>query len=35
MASTLPGSGYYRSALTPPEGADVAARLLALLGRAA
>jgi uncharacterized protein (TIGR03086 family) len=33
MAPTLPGSGYYASALLPPEGADAATRLLSLLGR--
>jgi uncharacterized protein (TIGR03086 family) len=35
MASTLPSSGYFSPALLPPEGADAAARLLALLGRRA
>jgi uncharacterized protein (TIGR03086 family) len=35
MASTLPESGYFASALLPPDGADAATRLLALLGRRA
>jgi uncharacterized protein (TIGR03086 family) len=35
LASTLPESGYYKASVMPPEGADVATRLLALLGRTA
>jgi uncharacterized protein (TIGR03086 family) len=35
MASTLPESGFYADALLPPEGSDVATRVLALLGRRA
>jgi uncharacterized protein (TIGR03086 family) len=35
LASTLPESGYYKASVMPPEGADVATRLLALLGRVA
>ncbi|HEV8299030.1 MAG TPA: TIGR03086 family metal-binding protein [Acidimicrobiales bacterium] len=35
MAATLPDSGFYKAALMPPDGADVSARLLALLGRRA
>jgi uncharacterized protein (TIGR03086 family) len=33
MASTLPSSGHFASALMPPEDADSVTRLLALLGR--
>jgi uncharacterized protein (TIGR03086 family) len=35
MAATLPGSGFYSAALMPPDDADAATRLLALLGRRA
>ena len=33
MAATLPSSGFYKDARMPPEGADVATRLLSFLGR--
>lgn len=33
MAKTLPSSGFYAPALLPADGANVSARLLALLGR--
>jgi uncharacterized protein (TIGR03086 family) len=33
MAATLPDSGYYAPAVMPPDDADPATRLLALLGR--
>lgn len=35
LAKSLPDSGYYGPAVMPPEGADAATRLLALLGRTA
>lgn len=35
LAKSLPESGYYAPSVMPPDGADVATRLLALLGRKA